>query len=189
MGCFMKNIMVLCSDKRFKNRISLMIDRNLYQVDFLDISAQDIYHAIFYKQIDVCIIHSSVLGGYYQLFDKLVSSKKWLVIYFSNKMEIGLLTSVIDSPRFLLLNDAKVEGINEIISISKKNIKMIEFYEKQIEGLKEKIEEEALVKKAKIRLMKKDKLSEEDAYRLILKKSMDLRISKANAARQILEEV
>ena len=48
--------------------------------------------------------------------------------------------------------------------------------------------EQALIDRAKERLMARHALSEEEAYRMLRRRSMDGRLSLADTARQVLEE-
>ena len=63
------------------------------------------------------------------------------------------------------------------------------FLETELIELKNKMEEERLVKKAKLLLMKKYSLTEDEAYKLILKRAMDDRVSKMIIAKNIIKEV
>ncbi|MBO5542112.1 MAG: ANTAR domain-containing protein, partial [Acholeplasmatales bacterium] len=55
-----------------------------------------------------------------------------------------------------------------------------------LDAYKDKINEERLVRKAKLYLMNEYNIDEEEAYKKILRKSMDERISKLQAAKNIL---
>lgn len=76
-----------------------------------------------------------------------------------------------------------------MIEIMQKDTQTIESMEQEINKYKEKIEEERMVRKAKLAIMKYRKCSEDEAYKTILKKSMDERISKLLAAKKIYSEV
>ena len=69
------------------------------------------------------------------------------------------------------------------------NTKILCSLETELIELKNKMEEERLVKKAKLLLMKKYLLTEDEAYKLILKRAMDDRVSKMIVAKNIIKEV
>ena len=87
------------------------------------------------------------------------------------------------------MDDKYLIAINELLPYMEKNIKYISSLNNELDKLKASVEEERLVKKAKICLMKAYMLSEGEAYKLILKRSMDERVSKAVIAKSILKEV
>lgn len=136
---------------------------------------------------DIVIFHNSYLKNNYNIIDQLINTKKFIVIYYTALFEIGYLYSVIDSPRFFLINDSKANCCNEIIKLMQKNLVKVEVLEREVEKYKDIILEEKILKKAKLFLIKKG-YKEEEAYKLILKKSMNERITKKVAAQKILEE-
>ncbi|UKI50631.1 MAG: ANTAR domain-containing protein [Clostridium sp.] len=86
------------------------------------------------------------------------------------------------------LDEKHIFAIEEIIYSMEKYIAKIELLANKLSEANYKLNEEKMVKKAKIILMK-HKLSEDEAYKTIFKKiAMDLRISKLEAAKKILEK-
>lgn len=61
--------------------------------------------------------------------------------------------------------------------------------EKKVQAAEEKLEEQKLVSRAKLLLMERRGLKEEDAHRLIGKTAMDNGISRGKAARRILDDM
>ena len=88
-----------------------------------------------------------------------------------------------------MLSDDKLMGINEILTIMQKDISIISNLEDKVSMYKEKMDEERLVRRAKLALIKYKKFTEDEAYRYILKRSMDERISKSLSAKRIISEV
>lgn len=185
----MQKVFILSKDSSFTRNMNLILDRQKYQVSTPEIHANTLFTYCCNFKPDICIIHNSFIQGYYQVFDLLISSRKCFVLYFSSIMELGSLYNVISSPRFFIASDEKLYGANELLEIMQKDTQTIESMEQEINRYKEKIEEERMVRKAKLAIMKYRKCSEDEAYKAILKKSMDERISKLLAAKKIYSEV
>ena len=154
----MKKILLLAKDIGFAKKISSIIDRNRYILMEDSGSSQNIFSFCLNIGADVILIHSSFLGNY-TIFDQL----------------------------FYLLNDLKYYCINEIIELMLRDIDFISSLEAERDRYKDAVEEEKWIKKAKVMLLKKG-YTEAEAYKFILKKSMDERITKKIAAKKIIEE-
>ncbi len=185
----MKKVIVLSNDSNFENRIISSLDKSIFEIINPKINVYELYNYSKNFNIDIFVIETTFLGGYYQIFDMLLYSEKQIVIYVSKKMEIGLLANYLNNPLFHLLRESRINSLNDIIEIMDKNINLIKSYKSEIALYKDKIDEENLIRKSKALLMKKYSLSEADAYKYILKQSMDLRITKKDVAKKILEEI
>lgn len=185
----MEKIFILSNDASFTRNIDRIIDKQKYQVTTPNISVNSLYTYCCSFKPNVCIIHHSYVDGFYKVFDMLISIKKCFVVYFTSLIEIGSLYNVISSPMFYMMEEEKIFGINEVIEIMKKDTSIIFSLEEQVFKYKEKIEEERIVRKAKLAIMKYRNCSEDEAYKMILKKSMDERITKALASKKIISEV
>ena len=86
-----------------------------------------------------------------------------------------------------MIDPERITSLPEVINIMDRDIKLIENLEESLDKVKEKIDEERMVKRAKLYLMKENKWDEETAYKYILKKAMDERSSKLLAAKSILQ--
>lgn len=183
----MKKVLLLSNDMMFNYRLNMIYDRSEYQITLGEISYPEAYNYIYKNTYDVIFIHYSFITQNYQLFDKLISSRKWIVVYASNKMEIGMLYNVISSPRFYMMSDNRIESFNEILSILIKEVGILESYEEDIRKLHIKLDEELYVKKAKMYLINECNMLEDEAYKYIIHYAMDNRLSKLNAAKEILD--
>ncbi len=185
----MEKIFVLSKDASFSENIKNYINKEKYIISEPAISARDLFtYCCNFKPMAV-LIHTSYLQGFYRVFDLLISSKKCLVLYFSSMMELGSVYNVITSPLFYMLEENRVQCVNEIMDLMLKDTQIISQLEDRLDKYKEKMEEEKMIRKAKLAIMNIRGCSEDEAYRTILKKSMDERISKALAAKKIISEV
>lgn len=182
----MKKVLLLSSDMMFNYKLNMIYDKKEYQITLENISYYEAYNYIYKSLFDIIFIHHSYINSNYQLFDKLISSKKYIVIYATNKMEIGMLYNVIDSPRFYMLQESHIDSFNDICNILVKEVSKIDEYEEEIHKLHLKLDEETYVKKAKMHLIKEHGMSEDEAYKYIIHYAMDKRISKLLAAKEIL---
>ena len=88
-----------------------------------------------------------------------------------------------------MMDDRSYFGLPMIIRIMERDTQLIEAYASENEKLKAKVLEGGLVKKAKSYLMENRHMSEDEAYKYILKLSMDNRCTKAEIAKNILNGV
>ncbi len=102
----MKKILLLAKDIGFAKKISSIIDRNRYILMEDSGSSQNIFSFCLNIGADVILIHSSFLGNY-TIFDQLLFTKRFQIIFLSSKNETGFLYSIMNNPRFYLLNDLK----------------------------------------------------------------------------------
>lgn len=110
----------------------------------------------------------------------LISSEhqRGLIGDIQNRNDISVLTKPLNKAIFL-----------NTLEIMSKSHKRAEALKVQVEELKETIETRKLVEKAKGILMKKLKITEDEAFRLIQKRSMDERKSIKEVAEGILDMV
>jgi response regulator NasT len=88
-----------------------------------------------------------------------------------------------------MMDDRSNFSLPMIIRIMERDTQLIEAYASENEKLKAKVLEGGLVKKAKSYLMENRHMSEDEAYKYILKLSMDNRCTKAEIAKNILNGV
>ncbi len=182
----MKKVLLLAKDISYAKKVSSVIDRNRYILMEGDNTNQNVFSFCLNSGADVVLVHSSFLGNY-TLLDQLLFTKRFQIIFLSSKNETGFLYSIMNNPRFYLINDLKYYCINEIMDLMIRDTELISSLEMEKDKYKESIEEEKWIKKAKLLLLKKG-YAEAEAYKYILKKSMDERITKKNAAKKIIEE-
>lgn len=185
----MEKIYLFSSDLIFNRNIDLSINKNKYIIINPNITCSMLYNYCINNNTNYIIIHSSFLHGYYNMIDLLINSKKNIIIYVSNNLEYGNLYNATTSIYFHMMDDKYLSSINEIIPLMKKYINITNSLEIEKDKYKSSILEDRLVKKAKLYLMNKYNYKEEDAYKYILKNSMDERVSKAEIAKRILKEV
>ena len=85
-----------------------------------------------------------------------------------------------------MINFNRISSIPDLIPLMERDRKLFENVNNSLDAYKDKINEERLVRKAKLYLMNEYNIDEEEAYKKILRKSMDERISKLQAAKNIL---
>ena len=178
----MLKLFILSKDNIFVRNLNSILDKTKYQIIIPNVESDMLYNYCCNFNPDICIIHKSYIGSNYQLLNQLIGSKKIMTIYFS------LTNDYIDynNSTFFGAKDSAVLAINEIIDLMVKENSIINKLNNQIDNMKKKEEEERLVRKAKLFLMNNG-LSEEEAYKRILKYAMDFRLSKGLAAKKILE--
>lgn len=185
----MEKILILSNEQTFTNKINNVIDKQAYTPIHMELKPNDAYNYLYNNMIQLCIIHTSYIANSYIMIDKLLQTRKTIVIYFSSKMEIGYLSGILNNPRFYLGSDKRIEGVNDIIALLKRDSLAIDKLIMDNYLLHEKLDEAELVKKAKLLLMKNKDMNENDAYKYILKIAMDERISKTAIAKRIIDSL
>lgn len=185
----MKKIFIFSNDKTFERGVMNVLSISEYNVSTPAVDAQSLYSYVLQFHPDVVIIHNSYIKGYYRLFDMLLQSRRCYVIYGSALLEEGAVYNALSSSRFFMMDDRSFIGIPMIIKIMERDTLLIEAYASENEKLKAKVLEGGLVKKAKSYLMENHNMTEDEAYKHILKLSMDKRTSKAEIAKNILNGV
>ncbi len=179
-------VFILSKDSIFARNIENALDKARHQTFRPIVEASSLYSYISSFRPDVCIIHKSYVDSTYNLFEQIVSSNRCLVIYCSPTTESGPFYNVMNNPSFYMIKDSNYYGINEIIDIMARDKTIIYNLQDSLDKMRAKAEEERFVRKAKLELMKRNRCSEDDAYKAILKCAMDFRISKLEAAKKLL---
>lgn len=123
-----------------------------------------------------------------KLLERIVLEKKIHVIYVTNTLSIGQFYNLFEDIYFNYIQEHKLEVVlSTIIRHTKKYLKSITRLQDDNERLKDEILLMKLTNKAKNLLMKKG-LSEADAHKFIVQKSMDMRASKKKVVNLIIEE-
>ena len=185
----MKKVFVLSQDKTFERGVMEALPISEYNVSTPLVEPQGLYSYMLQFHPDVIIIHNSYIRGFYRLFDMLLQSKRCYVIYGSALLEEGALYNALSSSRFFMMDDRSYLGIPMVLRIMERDTQLIEAIASENDKLKAKVLESGLVKKAKTYLMEHKNMNEEEAYKYILKLSMDSRSSKADIAKNILNGV
>lgn len=182
----MNKIYILSNDIKFLKALDSLFDKVSNKVEILNIKPDEAFKYICNHPCDFIITNNTYLNGFYQLFDMLINANKCSIIYVSPNNEEGILYNAMSSPNFYMINLDRISSIPDLMKLMERDIKIINSYKLDIDKYKDKINEERLVKKAKLYLMTEYNIKEDEAYKKILKKSMDERISKLESAKAIL---
>lgn len=178
-------VLLLTKEKEFEIRNAIKLDFDL--VTFESSLDNEILNFVRSNEIDVIVLHSSFKKNCYFLIESLVNICQKKTIYISTCKEYGFLYNVLLSPLFLLIDDLEIISLGTLIQMMEKYLVSIKRLEQKLEVFEEKVKEEEMIKKAKLFLMKEKGLSEQEAHKLIQKKSMNERISKRKAAERIIK--
>lgn len=152
-------------------------------------SLEEIYYKLLSIKEEIIVISSYFVKSRSQVLDVLVNMNHNIVIYISDSLEYGLLYNVLDNPSFFLLSVDGIKALNNIVkymlNVRKKHEKSLE----EIRRLKDKAESMTLTQEAKLILIKEKNYQEEQAHKYIIKKAMELRKTKAEIAKMIIERV
>ncbi len=182
----MIKIYILSNDIKFIRTSEALLGKVNFKTEALGIKPEEVFNYICKHPTDFILIQNTYLNGYYQLIDMLLNANKCSIIYVTPNLEEGIVYNAMSSPRFYMINFDRMSSIPDLIPLMERDRKIIENINNSLETYKEKINEERLVRKAKLYLMNEHNIDEEEAYKRILKKSMDERISKLQAAKIIL---
>ncbi len=182
----MIKIYILSNDIKFIRTSEALLGKVDFKTEPLSVKPEEVFNYICKHPTDFILIQNTYLNGYYQLIDMLINANKCSIIYVTPNLEEGAVYNAMSSPRFYMINFERLSSIPDLILLMERDRKIFDNINNTLESYKEKINEERLVKKAKLYLMNEYGIIEEEAYKRILKKSMDERISKLQAAKIIL---
>lgn len=185
----MKKIFILSNDKTFERSVWDILSLTEYNVSAPKVEPQSLYSFMLREHPNVIVIHNSYIKGYYKVIDALLQSKECYVIYCSALLEEGALYNALSSSRFFMIEDRSYQAIPSIIKVLERDTLILERLSRENETLKAKTEEDRLIRKAKLYLMEHENITEEMAYKKILKLAMDERESKVNIAKKIINGV
>lgn len=182
----MIKIYILSNDIGFIRSFDALFDKVDFKVESLSIRPEEVFNYICKHPTDFILIHNVYLKGNYQIIDMLLNANKCSIIYVTPSLEDGAVYNAMLSPRFYMITNQRISSIPDLILLMERDRKLFDNVNNSLEVYKEKINEERFVKKAKLYLMNELGIDEEEAYKKILRKSMDERISKLQAAKNIL---
>lgn len=183
----MNKIFILANDLKFISKIEPLLDRSKYKIETItNVKPEEAFNYICKHPCDFIILNNTYLNGFYQLFDMLINANKCNIIYVSPNNEEGALYNVMSSLKFYMINSDRILSIPDLMLLMERDVKILELYKSDLDMYKDKLNEERFVRRAKLYLMKEENITEDEAYKKILKKSMDERISKLEAAKAIL---
>lgn len=181
----MKKVLIYTNDEKTEYQINRQLEG--YEIIKSSLGLSDYRMMENRYNPNVVIIDSLILHEAYNYLDLIIKDNV-IVAVLNRQIETGPYYNYINLPNFILLDYRHIESLGEIIPISIKLNDIIVQKNQQICNYKNKILEDSMVKKAKLSLMKKG-MSEEDSYKYILDYSMQNRITKLQAATQILESL
>ncbi len=182
----MKRVVLYTNDEILSNQLKRELIEN-YEVIPCTLDLCDYIIIENRYQPTAVVIDSRILKDAYHYLD-LVIKEDVIVAVLNRQIETGPYYNYLSLPNFILLDAKKTEMLNGLLSLAIRLNDIIVKKNHQIIEYKEKIEEDKMVKKAKIALMKKG-MSEEDSYKYILDYSMKNRITKFMASKKILESL
>lgn len=181
----MQKVLVLINNKS-DFRYRQLTNLKDYQVEYLDITSGIDLNKI---HADIVILNKECLLNSYNLLFQLVMKKERLIVYISKNLEYGTLYNILEEPNFILLADNNLEALGDILRYAVKTLNKINLLNKKITSLTEDLKAQGLVREAKLKLMKKKGLSEDEAYKYIINLAMQKRIKKGELAKLIIEGV
>ena len=161
----MIKINILSNDIGFIRSFDSLFDRVDYKIEKLSIKPEEVFNYICKNPTDFILIQSTFLKGYYQLIDMLLNANKCSVIYITPNLEDGALFNAMSSPRFYMISSNRISSIPDLIPLMERDRKIFENINNSLDAYKDKINEERLVKKAKLYLMNEYNIDEEEADR------------------------
>lgn len=138
---------------------------------------------------DLCICDFTLKGlNGYEVSRVLVSDRKTGVVALVSTADSQYFSDLLMDPYFSMIK----KPINSTILLTQmhmqyKSIQTIKKLEKEIKHLKKDLKDSRLINQAKFILMEKKGLTEEEAHKTILKKSMDEGLSKVDVAKYYLQ--
>jgi AmiR/NasT family two-component response regulator len=184
----MNKIVVLSQDQHFFNRVKRILLNHSLELDPSELQLHGINHLIRQKNPQVLIIHQSVKSRNLSvILDYLVTRKTIPIVFIQQTSNFGSIYQVINDLFFIPIEEGKIGGLLEFaVNMGIKLKSEVTVLNKKIMKLEQKLEEERLVVRAKIKLMETNNLTEDEAYRYILKVAMDKRLSKGEVSKEIL---
>lgn len=177
----MDKILLYTTNLEIKRKISYELKDSYYVCEtYLD--EYNYINQINTHKPDCIIVSSSDLS--FVTLSRLVSLNKLIILILDNDFNMSGFSEL---DNFFFVEKNKLDSILDYVRLLIKNFKIILSLKEKIEALKEKEEEERLVKKAKLYLMKKG-MSENEAYKYILDQSMKKRMTKKTISLYILNE-
>jgi len=177
-------VAIVKSGAYIDQRISRVLDENGINGDFVnkvDRTVLNSYQAIIFT-------YENNIPNIPKLLEQIVLEKKIHVIYITNTTSIGQLYNLYKDMYFNYVQDIKLDLVlSTILRHTDKYLHEIQALQKQINQAKEETDLLKRTNKAKPILMNKG-LSEADSHKFIIKKSMELRITKKKLVNLIIEQ-
>jgi len=140
------------------------------------------------KKYDVVIFsYKNNISNLPKILENIILEQEIFVLYINSTVAIGEFYNILNDLYFSVINEQNLEiEFLSVLNNSLKYLKKINVYKDENKKLKSQLDTIKLVNKAKIILMSKG-LSEADSHQFIQKTSMDLRLSKKQAANLIIK--
>lgn len=177
----MDKILVFSRNEEINRRIKVVL-KNDFNLCFTYFDIYNYVSQINRHKPNLILLLSSDVD--FNLVQKLISSNLPILLIRDTEFNISGFENL---ENFYDVDKNKIDALYELAKIIIKDYKNILDLKKKNEELKEKAEEDRLMKRAKLQLMKQG-ISEDDAYKYILQNSMKKRMTKKDICMQILNE-
>ncbi len=177
----MDKILVFGSNEEIDRKIKMVLSSN-YEVFFTYVDIYNYTSQINRYKPNLILVLSSTTS--FNLLSKLISTNIAILLIRDSQF---IIDECLNLENFYYLDKNRMDFLYEIVKIIIKDNKNILSLKKKNEELKNKIEEDRLIKRAKLFLIEKG-MSEEEAYKYIIQSSMQKRMPKKDICMRILNE-
>lgn len=183
----MRSVNVFSNSTILSSNLKSLLDYQKYDLQFYNHTYEIVNH-IRSLRGNIAVVDENYIASNTRLLVELLANHD-LVVYVDYSLDYGKLMNVINNYRFLLLKKDKINSIAEVIDYFYKAKEHIDKLEGKLNNLEDSILENKTIYKAKLVLMKQNKLSEEEAYKYIIREAMSNNTTKLKIAKSILERV
>ena len=182
-------VLLLSSSKNFSLGITNALSHESYDVETIDTIAKA-QRLVIDKDFDIIIINSPLVDDFGLNFaiDEAIRNVSGILMFVKPELEseiyyktyeYGILTLSKPTSSGILLQSLRLLGTTII--------KRESLYNKPSD-IKSKLEEIKIINNAKLLLIERRHISEDEAHRYLEKRAMDLRISKLKVAQEIIDD-
>ena len=177
-------VAIIKSNKGIDTRISRILGNDGINGDIISKFTRSTLNEYDY----VIFTYQNSIPNIPKVLEKIVFEKQISVIYITKTASIGQFYNLLDDLYFNFVQEYKMDLVlSTIIMNSRKYLKQIRYYKLELDRVENDFETLKLNNKAKRILINKG-LSEADSHKFIIKKSMEMRISKKKLANLIIEQ-
>ena len=176
-------VAIIKSNGHIDKKVERLLNYNKIKGDFISKFTRNSL-----KMYDVVIFtYKNSIPNLPKVIESIVFERKILVIYINNTLSTSEFYNILNNLYFSVISEHTLEiELFSILNNSLKYLKEIEFYKNENNQIKEQFETLNIVNKAKRVLIKKG-FTEAESHKFIQEKAMNLRISKIQTAKRIIE--
>lgn len=164
-----------------------LIIRNLHNNGIKGDLIEKVSVATIHKYDAIIFSYQNKIPNIAKVMEQIILHSKTTIVYVNNTMSIGHLYNLIDDLSFHIIEEMKIDSLlSYILRTTSKFNKEIENLKTELNHANEELKILKLTNKAKRLLMTKG-LNEDEAHTFIIKKAMELRISKKKLVNLIIE--